>query len=1108
MCDNFVHLHNHSSYSLLDGLSSPEVLVKRAVELNQPGLAITDHGNLHGVIDFYRQAKKYNIIPIIGYEAYTCGFGASMQTKDTSNRENFHALLWAENQQGYQNLLQLASIASIEGFYNRPRFDFATLEKHKDGIITTTGCMAAPIPRAIQVNLNQGGNTKAIERLFEWYIDVFGRDNFFVELQDHVGIPELDLINYQLLDYARYYKLRVVATNDAHYARPEDAVPHDVLLCVQTNSRVWQHQRMRFTDQEYYLKSRAEMDKATFKYGLGNACLDITMEIMERCAGLDLESKQKHHMPHIDLDFPYAKGEYDEFLKDLTFRNVRSKYGDDWQSNTTLVERIHKELSVIASTGFSVYYVIIYDIIKFAKASNLIWNVRGSGAGSVVSYIIGLSHVDPIAYNLVFERFLNEYRVSIPDMDMDFPDDSRERVINHLVETYGEAQVAQIVTFGRMKARMCVRDVARAYGWEQAKIDALAGKIFNTPGKPITIENSLDPKSEYYSSFLAEAYDENQDDKDLLDLSKKIENTVRHTGVHAAAVAIGDRPLIDYVPLMRSSNVTTTKHTTQFDYPTLESLGILKVDILGLATLSIINKACELIQDRHGIVVNYDDIPFEKGDIQDALELLASGEVRGVFQVESHGLRQILMELKPTKFEQIMDVISLYRPGPIDYIPQYINRSFGNEAVEYPHPSLVDILGSTQGIMIYQEQIIRVLQKVGGYSLGEADIIRKAISKKDVEKIEKEKKIFVAKAQTNGYQEHEAIRIFDDIEKFALYGFNMAHAASYARMTMITAWLKSRYPAEYILACLIVERNKPEKVTGYILEAKRMGIDVLPPDIRRSQYDFTLVDDHGKIDSYSKYEYKIDRDPAILFGLKSIKHVGAEAAEMIVNLGPNIKTLDDILALDYTKLNSRSLRRLIAAGAFDELLLGFRNRKRLLGREDQIIGDGRKSQDFYLFGQRGFTHPKLSISDDPASISAQSVQNDPIDVLSEEKESLGVWISGHPLEKYYNKLYGTITHNIYDATSSDDNFECTMILIVDEIKDHTTKKGNPMSFVTFSDIYGTIQGIMFNDAYEHYRNLLEIDKPVIVVGKVSYYRQEPTLIVNSLHKQAMLERKL
>lgn len=1085
MCDNFVHIHTHTSYSLLDGLSSPEVLVKRAAELNQPGLAITDHGNLHGVVEFYREAKKANIKPIIGFEGYICGFGSSMYTKDISNRENFHMLLLAETDTGYSNLRKLSSLASINGFYNRPRFDFALLESCKDGLIATSGCMAAPIPRAIYQNL-RGANTEShIKQLFEWHIDVFGRDNFFIEIQDHIGIPELVDINKELIKYSNFYNVNLVVTNDAHYAKPQDAAPHDVLLCVQTNSRIYQHNRMRFTDNEYYLKSRKEMEAAISNYGLGKDCLDLTVEIMERCGNLDLESKQKHHMPNLAIPSNYV--DYDEMLKDITMLGMEKKYGNDWKTKQELVDRVNHELHVIQRTGFSVYYIIIRDIVEFAKRSNIIWNVRGSGAGSIVSYCIGLSLVDPMRYNLIFERFLNEHRVSIPDMDMDFPDDVRDKVIDHLISTYGENNVAQIVTFGKMKARLCVRDVARAHGWQQDKIDTLAGKIMNTPGKPITIDNSLDPNSEYYSSFLAKAYKENRDERELLDLSKQIENTVRHTGVHAAAVVITDKPLLDYVPLMRSSNAATTKHITQFDYPTLESLGLLKVDILGLATLSIVEKTRELILDRYGININYEDIPFDDGDVDESWKLLASGEVRGIFQVESHGLRQILMQLKPTQFQQLMDVISLYRPGPIDYIPQYIERSFGNEKVEFSHNSLADILETTQGIMIYQEQIIRVLQRMGGYSLGEADIIRKAISKKDVHKIQEEKIKFIEKAQNQGYTYDEALRVFEDIDKFALYGFNMAHAASYARMTMVTAWLKTHYPAEYILACLIIERNKPEKVTGYILEARRMGIDVLPPRVDKASYYFDIVDNYGKIASYSRYEYDLKNEPAIIFGIKSIKHIGDETASMIVERGKSINTMDEILSLDFNKLNVRSLRRLIAAGAFDHLA----QRTLLLNNEEEISAYGKIAEDYYLYGQYAFTKPNLTLT-----------YKGPVDILMEEKESLGVWITGHPLEKYYNSLYNVITHNVYDANSGEDTFECTMILIVDDVRDHTTKKGTPMSFVTFSDIYGTLQGIMFSDAFAIYRDKLVIDKPVIVRGKVSYYRQEPTLIINSIHTEA------
>lgn len=1091
MCDNFVHLHNHTEYSMLDGLPSPKVMIERAVELGQPGLAITDHGNLHGVIEFYRAAKEASIIPIIGFEGYMCRFGVTMHEKNTSTRENFHQLLLAETQEGYQNLIRLSSLASVEGFYTKPRFDFNVLEQYNKGLITTTGCMAAPIPRAIQSYI-ESGQQGEIDSLFQWYIDVFGKDRFYVELQEHVGIPELVKINKVLLDYTKKYDLSILPTNDAHYARPTDAVAHDLLLCVQTRAYVNQTQRMRFTDQEYYIKSRAEMEYSMLQYNIPLSSFDLTVEIMERCGSLELESKEKHHMPNIEITTGFS---YDLELHKNANAGMETIFGLDWQSNLPEYKaRLEHELAVIAKTGFSVYYLIISDICMFAKDNNILWNVRGSGAGSLVSYALGMSFVDPLKYGLLFERFLNEFRVSTPDFDMDFPDDMRETIINYLKGKYGEERVAQIITFGRMKARMCIRDVTRALGWEQHEIDALANKILNTPGKPITIKNSLDPTSEYYSATLAESYNDDENIRDALDIADQLEKTVRHSGIHAAAVAITDKDLIEYVPLMRPPAIASTKYVTQFDYPTLESLGLLKVDILGLATLSIIRTAATLIKDRHGVIIDYFTIPFDDKVLTDkAMTLLRSGEVTGVFQVESYGLRNTLMQLLPSTFQHIMDVISLYRPGPLEYIPAYIQGVNFNNRMALPHDDLADILDSTQGIIIYQEQIIKILQVMGGYTPGEADIIRKAISKKDVDKIEKERKKFIDNSGLMGYTADEAIRVFDDIERFALYGFNLAHAASYARITMLTAWLKSEYPVEFITACLITEWNKPEKVSGYILEARRMGIPVLPPDANKSQLGFSIDDNSGAtIESYSRYNYNIPQGVAIRFGLESIKQVGKPSAESLTLLAGQINTVSDIMRLNFKNFNSRSLRRLIGAGVFDSLA----PRELLIGNEERIIEHSTKAQDIYLRGQYSLFTPELKLKS----------TGEKFNLYDEEKESLGVWITKHPIEDHYQRLYDIVTHTILDLNSeyADDIDVATMVLVVDKVKDITSKSGKPMSFVTFSDIYGTIEAIMFPKVYAQFRDRLADDKIVVVATKVSHYRDQPSLIIDAVYESVQV----
>lgn len=1084
MCKDFCHLHVHTEMSLLDGLGTPDALISHAKKLGQRGLAITDHGNMSGVIDFFRTAKKYEMIPIIGCEVYQTPYGISRFDKNVNSRKIMHSLILAENDQGYKNLIKLSTLGFLEGFYTKPRIDHDLLEKYKSGLIVTTGCMAAEIPQMIM----HGQEDTAIDFLVDWHINIFGRDNYYVELQHHDGIPEIVDLNKRLIGLSKKHNLKLLVTNDVHYPSQQDAGSHDVLLCVQTRARVDQSNRMKFSGDDYYIKTREQLEKEFAPYGIDGSAFDNTIEIMERCSGVNLESTEKHHMPNIEITTGAA--DYNQELRNLIKQRLPQFFPIWKDKKKEIAERIEYELKVIEQTGFAVYYLIIFDICKIAKENNIIWNVRGSGAGSIISYILGMSFVDPMEYGLLFERFLNPVRVSTPDFDMDFPDNLREPIVNHLIGKYGEEQVAQIITFGRMKARMCIRDVARVYGWEQSKADYVANMILNTPGKPITIENSLDESSEYYSALLKKAYDSDAEIKKILDIGISLEKTARHTGIHAAAVAIADKPLVEYVPLTRGNSTTITKHVTQFDYPTLESLGILKVDILGLATLSIINKALELIKKRHGIDLSYEKIPFDPNrdsETESAYNLLCSSEVSGVFQVESHGLKNILSRLQPRTFQQIMDVISLYRPGPIDYIDSYIARANSSEAVEFAHESLRPILEKTQGIMIYQEQIMQVLQTVGGYSLAEADVVRKAISKKDQEKIHKEREAFVHGALTNGYMETDARKIFDDIEKFALYGFNMAHAASYARMTVITAWLKATFPLEYMAASLIVEGQKTEKVILYIQECKRMGIPVLQPSIHSPSVDFTIDDNSGiQIDGYSGYKYEIQPGQAIRFGFGSIKQVGEETAKYLYALGQNKEFLetDDIFALDAKKFNTRSLRRIFAAGVFDNIV----PRESLVGNEESILEFCKNTSDVYYTGQRVLVKPSIDLTTQPN-----------IDMIAEEKESLGIWLTSHPVEAYYRKYPKTYTHTLYDVINGEEESEAVIMLAINSVKTITGRNGKPMCFLQCSDPYGTIEAVVFSDAYESIGNTKLVEDAIIIAqARISYKKTEPSLIIKSV----------
>jgi DNA polymerase III alpha subunit/intein/homing endonuclease len=709
MADDFVHLHVHSEYSLLDGLGRIKTLVKEAAKLGQPALALTDHGVMHGAIEFFRACKDAGVRPIIGIEAYQTMWGRSMSGRDPQlDRENYHLLLLAKNMTGYRNLLKIASHSQIDGYYYKPRVDHDFLAAHAEGLIASTGCLGAEVPQL----LSQGKEREAYERL-GWYVDVFGRENFFIELQEH-SIPELVQVNQILAPWAGKFGLNLVATNDVHYVREQDGGPHDVLLCVQTGVTLDQSNRMRMSDGSYFLKSRAQME-ATFRslIDLPASAFDHSLRIAEMCE-VDLEDPT-YHLP----DLPIPEGfTYETYLRHLTEEGLQRLYGAR-ASDAEVQERKERELRIIHEMGFDVYYLIVADLCNFARSRNIWWNVRGSGAGSLVAYCIGVTGIDPLKNNLIFERFLNPGRITMPDFDLDYPDDQREEMIRYTVEKYGESQVAQIATFNRMKAKAAVRDVGRAQGVELAKVDYIAKLIPGIPGKPVTIQDCLTEGHEFYSQELVDLYTKEEWVKKLLDTAMQLEGVARNAGVHAAAVIVADRELTHYTPLMRGSKSTVTSTIAQYEFPILESIGLLKVDFLGLSTLSVMREAARLIKERHGIEYTLENIPYEGEPAKEAFILLSSGEVSGVFQVESAGMRRVLIDMQPSTFEHIVAMISLYRPGPLEYIPSFIRRMHDEEPVEYKHPKLQTILSETYGICVSGEALITEARTGHRYRLAE-----------------------------------------------------------------------------------------------------------------------------------------------------------------------------------------------------------------------------------------------------------------------------------------------------------------------------------------------------------------------------------------------------
>ncbi len=762
MANDFVHLHVHSEYSMLDGLGRIKDLVKEAKRLGQTALALTDHGVMHGAIEFFRACKDNEIKPIIGVESYQTVWGRPMGGRDGQlDRENYHLLLLAQNMTGYRNLLKIASHSQLHGYYYKPRVDHDFLAKHAEGIICTTGCLGAEVPQLLM----HGREQEAYDR-FGWYVDVFGKDNFYIELQEH-SIPELIPVNKSLVPWAEKFGIGLLATNDVHYVKEADADPHEMLLCVQTGESIKSEKRMRLSDQSYFLKSREQME-ATFRpyIDLPASAYDNSLRIAEMC-DVDLEDKN-YHLP----DMPIPEGfTYDTYLRHLTEEGLTRLYGER-ATNEEIQTRKEFELGVISKMGFSIYFLIVADLCDFARSQNIWWNVRGSGAGSLVAYCIGITGLDPLKNSLIFERFLNPARVTMPDFDLDYPDDQREEMIRYTIEKYGREQVAQIVTFGRMKARAAIKDVGRAQEIPLNQVNRISQLIPAIPGKPVLIKEVMTEGHEFYNPELVELYKNEPWVTSLLDYSMKLEGVTRHSGIHAAAVIVADKELVNYAPLMRPSKGSVTETVAQFEFPILESIGLLKVDFLGLSTLSVMREAGRLIKERHNIEYTLANIPFEGEVTEQAFKLLSSGEVAGVFQVESAGMRRVLTEMRPHLFEHIIATISLYRPGPLEYIPNYIRRLHGEEEVEYKHDALKSILAETYGIVIYQEQIIQILNKLAGYTAGEADLVRRAISKKKASDIEKHKKIFVDGCAKNNIPKDAAEAIYGDIEFFARYGFN------------------------------------------------------------------------------------------------------------------------------------------------------------------------------------------------------------------------------------------------------------------------------------------------------------------------------------------------
>lgn len=1072
MSSQFVHLHVHTEFSMLDGLAKIGPLVKRAKELGFPALAVTDHGGMYGAVSFYNTCKKNEIKAIIGVEAYMAKNSRfDKQTKMGSDQ--FHLLLLAQNMTGYQNLMKLVSFANLEGFSYKPRMDEEILFQHNEGVICTSGCMSSIFNRL----LLDGKEEEAIAK-FKLYKEKFpGR--FFVELQMHPNVPELKELTKKQVEIARMLDLPLVATNDVHYINPDDAHAQDALLCVQTRKLISDTKRMTMMDSpDFYLRTREEMEELFHEYP---EALDNTVKIAEMC---DLEIPTgKLHFPV----YPVPEGETDAtFFRKLAFEGLYKK----WPEPTAeMIERLEYEIGIIVQKGYPTYFLITQDFVNWAKKNGIgVGPGRGSAAGSLVAYVLGITAMNPLQHGLPFERFLNPQRPTPPDIDMDFADDRRNEVVQYVAQKYGEDHVAQVITFGRMEARVAIRDIGRVLGMPYEEPDKVAKLIPNIPGHKTSLQDAINQVPELGEYYKQPKY------KELLDLALKVEGVIRQTSIHAAAVVIADKPLYTYTPFQKDS--VSGKVVTQYDMYSIDcnvsddAIGLLKFDFLGLRNLSIIQAAVTLIKKFKGIDLDVANLPID--DVK-TFELLSSGETTGVFQLESGGMRRVAKTLQPNQFSDITAMVALYRPGPMDLIPTFIEGKHNPEGVVYPHESLKVVLQETYGVMVYQEQILQIANVMAGYTLSEADILRRAIGKKKKYLLDENKKRFTEQSLEKGYTREVAEKVWGFIEAFANYGFNKAHAASYAMIAYQTAYLKAHFPAEYMTALMSVESgshsaNRDEKVAVAIDASKKMGLKILPPDINKSFTDFNLEPDESSKGGL-----------AIRFGFNAIKNVGTAAIESIVETRQKVGEFQSfshfLISTDSRKVNKKVLESLIKVGAFDQ----FASRASMLQQLEEIRA---KVNQFNsdIEGQDGLFSGLADTSQNIQDTFPRLPEYPQAELLSFEKELLGIYLTDHPLAQALEYVLKRASKEISEIELSihqDQTF--TFGGVISKFRETVTKKtGAKMSFGTLDDQTGSIDFVIFPKVYEELAGKITQDMVVLLRAKVDNRDDSPQLMVEKV----------
>ncbi|MCI8349526.1 MAG: DNA polymerase III subunit alpha [Firmicutes bacterium] len=1073
----FTHLHVHTEYSLLDGAARIKDLVSHAKELGMESLAITDHGAMFGVIDFYKECKKQGIKPIIGCEVYTAARKLTDKEADKDKHQG-HLVLLAKNEEGYKNLIKLVSIGYIKGYYYKPRIDKDVLRQHSKGIIALSACLAGNVQQRLLQGNYEGAKAEASELL-----DIFGKGNFYLELQDQ-GLEEEARIKPQMLQLSQELDVPVVATNDVHYVRKSDAEAHDVLLAIQTATSINDENRMRFPNDEFYLKSEEEMRKV---FASVPEAIDNTQLVADAC-NMEFEFGQ-YHLP--EFISPDGKSN-EEYLRELCYKGLKERYGS---SDKSLEDRLEYEIGTIVSMGYVEYFLIVWDFINYAKENGIMVGPgRGSAAGSLVAYCLKITDIDPIRYNLIFERFLNPERVSMPDIDIDFCYERRQEVIDYVTRKYGEEKVCQIITFGTMKAKQAVRDVGRALDVSYAETDMIAKAIpFDLH---MTIAKALDTNPE-----LAKMYEENPKAKQVLDMAQALEGMPRHASTHAAGVVISKKPIDEYVPMYLSDKGPAT----QFTMTTIEELGLLKMDFLGLRNLTVIRDALELIEKNYGVTIDFAKMGYDDPKVY---EMIAQGNTQGVFQLESQGMTQFMKNLKPSCFEDIVAGISLYRPGPMDSIPKYIENKKNPDKIKYVHPSLAPILDVTYGCLVYQEQVMQIVRDLGGYSYGRSDLVRRAMSKKKMSVMLEEKEYFIhgktddqgnveiAGCVRNGIPEEAAEEIFNDMVSFAEYAFNKSHAAAYAVVAYETGYLKLHYPVEFMAALMTSVMGDVRQIPKYIRNCNEMGIEVLPPSVNKSMKKFSVED--GKI----------------RFGLMGVKNVGENAIDAIIQAREEKGLPKDIFTfveqLDISLVNKKAIESLIRSGACDCLS---ENKAALLSVYEGLVesaqSDNRKNLagQMSLFDLGGAEEAAETMSPKLPDIAPFSKDIS----LAMEKELLGVYITDHPLKDYADKMeaVATITSEelnhageeaeIGEHTDIKDGMKAVMAGMVTSKRTLITKSNKMMAFLVLEDLYGVSEVVVFPNVYERAAQYLQSDSVVAVRGTVNFKEDEaPKLLADSI----------